>query len=228
MIKLVFNKAMITHNILICDEVPLISVGLETVIKQKYPNCQIFKSDNFENTLSILGKLTFDVIFIDISRNGFNEYSILKKIKIIQPKLTIIVVSFLNEIDFKERCFKHGASAVLNKTCSEESLHQVLNIYLFGGSFFSNKIKLFLEIKPFTKKSKLISTTVDTLSSREYELALLLISGLSGKDIAKKLDIAPTTVSTYKRRILIKTSTTNILQLEKVIKGKNSIDSITI
>ncbi len=173
-----------------------------------------------------MSTLAFDIFFIDISKNGFNEFSILKKVKIIQPEIKLIVFSFFNEIDFKERCFKHGASAVLNKTCTEESLQQVVNIYLFGGSFFSNKIKLFLEVRPTIKKSNLISNTVDTLSSREYELALLLISGATGIEIANKLKIATTTVSTYKRRILIKTSTKNILQLEKVFKGRNNLNTL--
>ncbi len=31
---------MITHNILICDEFPLINIGMKIVIKQKHPYCK--------------------------------------------------------------------------------------------------------------------------------------------------------------------------------------------
>jgi two-component system, NarL family, invasion response regulator UvrY len=212
---------MITHNILICDEFPLISIGMEIVIKKKYPYCQIYRTKDFSDVLGLLSALSFDLLFIDISKNGFNEYSILNKIKILQPKLNLIVFSFINEFDFKDKCFKYGADAVFNKNCTEESLEQVVNIYLFAGSLFSKKIKLFLEIKPLVKKSSLISTKTDTLSSREYEIASLLISGELCKDIATKLQITRSTVSTYKKRIMLKTSTKNLLQLEKVFISNN-------
>ena len=219
---------MITHNILICDELPLIGIGMELVIKRKYPYCQIYITDDFSDVLGLLSTLRFDLLFIDICKNGFNEYSILKKIKIIQPDLTLIILTFFDEFDFKNRSFLHGANAILNKTCTEESIHQVVNGFLFGDSLFNNKIKLYLELRPSAEKNKQISNSINTLSTREYELALLLIGGESCKNIANTLKISQSTVSTYKKRILVKTKTTNILQLEKLFINRKNISTVLL
>lgn len=54
---------------------------------------------------------------------------------------------------------------------------------------------------------------ITKLSSRELECAKLLIKGKSNIEIARKLSLSATTVSTYKKRVLQKTKVKNIVEL---------------
>jgi len=56
------------------------------------------------------------------------------------------------------------------------------------------------------------------LSSRETEVCNLLLAGNSTNKIAEVLNIKCNTVSTYKRLILKKTNTNNLIQLYEVYK----------
>ena len=48
------------------------------------------------------------------------------------------------------------------------------------------------------------ATPFDGLSSREFEIAMLLCRGIRADDIAKRLSLSPKTVATHKTRMLQK------------------------
>jgi DNA-binding NarL/FixJ family response regulator len=56
----------------------------------------------------------------------------------------------------------------------------------------------------------------EKLSSREYEIFKLLADGNGNLEIANKLNIQMSTVSTYKKRIFQKLDVANIAELIKV------------
>ena len=201
---------------------PILSYGLEQIIIKHLPLCDVYRANSLVELEDYCNALLFDIVFLDISFNGFAEYSIIKKTRIIQNKATLIIFSSNNETKFNELCFQYGGNAVLSKQCSEENITQVLNVFLLGGTYFTKKVKLFLDIKKSTNKNKLISNSINTLSTREFELALMMVSGVKGIDIAKSLNIACSTVSTYKKRIFVKTSTTNVLELALVFNASSS------
>jgi DNA-binding CsgD family transcriptional regulator len=57
---------------------------------------------------------------------------------------------------------------------------------------------------------------IEGLSSRELECTKLLMKGKSNVEITRKLSLSATTVSTYKKRVLQKTKTKNIVELTKL------------
>ena len=51
------------------------------------------------------------------------------------------------------------------------------------------------------------------LSTREFEVAMLLIKGYSNNKICNLLNLSSSTISTFKNRIFIKTNTKNVIEL---------------
>ncbi|MBA1419613.1 MAG: response regulator transcription factor [Epsilonproteobacteria bacterium] len=64
-----------------------------------------------------------------------------------------------------------------------------------------------------TALEKNTKNSIGTLSQREYEVYTLLVSGITSKEIAQKLDLSQKTISTYRTRILKKLSLSNTTQL---------------
>jgi DNA-binding NarL/FixJ family response regulator len=62
------------------------------------------------------------------------------------------------------------------------------------------------------------------LSSRELEVMCLIASGISISDIAKKLCLSPTTVSTYRSRVLKKMKINNDVGLVRYALENGLID----
>jgi DNA-binding NarL/FixJ family response regulator len=54
---------------------------------------------------------------------------------------------------------------------------------------------------------------LNKLSKREYQIARMLVKGISNLEISKDLSLSMSTISTYKKRILLKTETENLIEL---------------
>ncbi len=72
--------------------------------------------------------------------------------------------------------------------------------------------------------------TTTGLSSRELECAKLLMKGKSNIEIARKLSLSATTVSTYKKRVLQKTKAKNIVELTMLFNKefKNNFQNLVL
>ena len=81
---------------------------------------------------------------------------------------------------------------------------------------FCQKIHLVLETE--TKKMLRLKRRRDRLSSREYQVAMALLSLKKNKDIGMLLGINEKTVSTYKLRIFNKLCIKSVLQLRSALR----------
>jgi DNA-binding NarL/FixJ family response regulator len=111
--------------------------------------------------------------------------------------------------------FALGASVVLEKTDSLAHLTKTLVLLTEGSQYFEAKMKIG-NVK--LKSSRRLVNPLLKLSSRELQVAELLIQGLSNQAMTQRLDLAATTVSTYKKRIFAKIGVANILELASVFK----------
>ena len=57
------------------------------------------------------------------------------------------------------------------------------------------------------------------LSPREKEVASLIISGATTNEIAKRLELKPNTVSTFKKKIFVKFQIESDVDLYKILRG---------
>ena len=67
----------------------------------------------------------------------------------------------------------------------------------------------------------------DALSSRELEVAMMLVRGLPLITIAKHLSLSPKTVSTYKQRLLDKLKVDHVITLAHLMTAHGITDTRT-
>lgn len=65
---------------------------------------------------------------------------------------------------------------------------------------------------------KIVSNPIEILSNREFEIAKMLIDGCGNLEIANRLNIQMSTVSTYKNRVFEKLDISNIIALSTFFK----------
>jgi DNA-binding NarL/FixJ family response regulator len=65
----------------------------------------------------------------------------------------------------------------------------------------------------------------DTLSSRELEVAMMLVRGKPLTMIGAQLNLSPKTVSTYKQRLMDKLRVEHVLELARLMTTHGLIDS---
>ena len=202
-------------NILLVDDHLVVRKGIELIINNNYLNAVVHNAENYSEAIEILNVLDVNLVILDIIINGIEDIKIMKKIKSIQNNTKILIFSCHEEEYYGLRYIKNGADGDLNKYSSESEIIEALKNVLEYGCFYSDEIK-----------SKLISNKsrrnyinpIDSLSNREFEIAKMLINGCGNLEIANKLNIQMSTVSTYKNRVFEKLSINNIVALSDIFK----------
>ncbi len=129
-------------------------------------------------------KLLFS-IFQCSAKNGLVA---LKELKIVKPKLPVLMLSIYSEGQYAVR--------VLQASASEELVKTVEKIYL-GQKYITTSLAE--KLADFSTRGDKLAH--ENLSKREFEVFKMIVSGKTFKEIAKELFISVKTVSTYKTRI---------------------------
>lgn len=202
-------------NILLVDDHLVVRKGIELVIGESFPKAIVYNAENYIETLEILKTIDVDLVVLDIIINGIEDIKIMKAIKKIQPKTKILIFSCHEEEFYGLRYIKNGADGYLHKYCSEDKITEALKNVLKDGYYYSDTIKSKLNLK--SNKKNLLNP-IDALSNREFEIAKMLIDGCGNLEIANKLNIQMSTVSTYKNRVFEKLDINNIVALSSFFK----------
>lgn len=202
-------------NILLVDDHLVVRKGIELVIADSFPKAVVYNAENYIEALEILKTIDVDLVFLDIIINGIEDVKIMKAIKKIQPKTKILIFSCHEEEFYGLRYIKNGADGYLHKYCSEDKIIEAFKNVLKEGFYYRESIKSKLNLK-VNKKSLL--NPIDALSNREFEIARMLIDGCGNLEIANKLNIQMSTVSTYKNRVFEKLDINNIVALSAFFK----------
>jgi two-component system invasion response regulator UvrY len=196
------KKEMI--KVLIVDDHPVVRKGLKNILEA----CPEIKVTGEAGQGSELIEKAihnyFDVILLDISLPGRNGLDLLKVIKSINQGIAVIILSIHPEEQYAVRALKLGAAGYLTKSTAPDELITAVKRAAQGRKYITSTIAEALAFnisyrKPLHK----------TLSNREFEVMCLLAEGKSLSEIAEELSLSIKTISTYRKRILIKMNLKN-------------------
>lgn len=159
--------------------------------------------------LDALTKFKPDIILADYTLptfNGMHAFRLFKEQKKTIP--FIIVTGSLNE-QLALECLSEGVDDFILKS-SYKRLPSVIIRNLEIKKAEKEKEKISAELERINDELKLMRAKAEKarghelLSNREYEILCPIASGQSIKEIAKKLNLSPATVATYRARLLEK------------------------
>lgn len=207
------------RKIIIYDSVPLMHYAYNALFGKDL-KCELQFAESEFDLENKVSSENFHLAIIDVFQKDRINLSIIKRISKLNKKLNIAVYSSLFDDELKAKALMYGASVVIEKTESAESIIKTVLLLSDGSRYFDKKMKLNAKLKLVKKKN---SSPLVKLSSRELQIAELLVSGVSNNTVTQQLKLAATTISTYKKRIFIKTQTQNIIELSELFKQYNKI-----
>lgn len=197
-------------KILIADDHSVVRQGVSLILREFFTGMEVTQVDTFDNTLDMLNREQYNLILLDINLPGGNSVTMIDDIRAIQLKVKILVFSAYDEDQYALRYIQAGADGYLNKLSSEEKIIEAVNIILNGEVYIGENIKNMLAQHP---DAMLYDNPFFLLSNREMEITLLLVNGEGNLEIANKLNLRMSTVSTYKSRIFEKLGVSNVVSL---------------
>lgn len=188
-------------KILIADDHAIVREGLKQILSESSDLVVVAEASTGQEVLDKIGKDDLDLVVLDIAMPGRGGLDILKEIKSLKPKLSVLVLSMYPEEQYAVRVLKSGASGYLTKESAPVELVKAIRQISQGKKYISpslaEKLAVDLEISPDRPPH-------ETLSDREYQVMCMIASGKTLKEIADGLSLSIKTISTYRSRILEK------------------------
>jgi len=124
----------------------------------------------------------------------------------------VLILTMHPEEQYALRALKAGASGYLSKSMDAAELITAARRALMGRKYITPSLAERLSEMVNSPTAELPH---QLLSNREFEVMKLLAKGLSLIEIGQKLAVTPTTISTYRSRILHKMNLTNNSELTR-------------
>jgi DNA-binding NarL/FixJ family response regulator len=172
----------------------------------------VHEAATFEETLVAVESVNFDLIIMDIDIPGGEGFNMIPRIRKWQPKVCILIFSAMDEALYGLHYLKAGANGYLGKTATQQTVKKAIISMLENGHYVSELLQQQLMRNTFNTNTS-SESPLENLSQREIEVMDLLLEGKWTKEIATKLNITGSSVSTYKSRIFEKLEVSTIIEM---------------
>ena len=197
-------------RVLIADDHAILRRGLREILVRELQEVVCGEAEDAGQVLDLVRKQGWDLVILDVTMPGRSGLDILKDLKKLRPKVPVLFLSMHPEDQLAKRVLKAGASGYMMKESAPEELIKAIRKVLAGGLYVSATLAEKLALDLGAKAEQLHH---ERLSDRELEVLRMIASGLTVSQIAEKLFLSVTTVSTYRARILEKMNMTTNAEL---------------
>lgn len=197
----------ITSEIMIIDDDQII-VELLSMLIEKDPNFKVVAfGKNSDEALRHLKNHSLDLILLDIRLGADNGIELLRKIKEIDEKPKVVMLTTFDDDQNIITALKYGADGYLLKSSGSASITNALNVVL------DNKVVIEKEVLASIREKLYIKKDFLHLTPKENEVIKLLAEGLSNQEIADTLYLSNGTVRNIVSQLLDKTAMRDRTQL---------------
>jgi DNA-binding NarL/FixJ family response regulator len=151
-----------------------------------------------------------DVVLLDITLPDLDGLEVLSRVRQEKPALPVLIFTMHEADALALRYLKAGASGYVTKGSPSQVLLDALRTVVAGEKYLTPEIGKLLLREWSNDQGKPLHAS---LSNREFSVFRLLACGKSVGDIADELCLSIPTISTYRRRILVKLSMKNNAEL---------------
>jgi DNA-binding NarL/FixJ family response regulator len=206
---------------IIADDHSFIRMGLIQLLKDAFPNAAIKEVPDGESLIKEIMQEDFDLVISDLDMPGRNGLEVLEQIKLIKPSLPVLILSIYAEELYAARALKSGASGYLNKNTAPYELIKAIERISLGRKYITPELAEHILSQLHTDKQP-----HELLSNREFEIFKQLATGKSVSQIAEMLNLALSTVSTHRSRILEKLTVNNNAELTRYAMAHKIISDL--
>ena len=197
-------------KVLIADDHPVVRDGLKTMLSSDPEVSVVGEARDGDEALELMRSVDWDVAVLDYSMPGKGGVDVLAQVKHDYPERPVLILSIYPEDPHGMRALKAGAAGYITKESAGDELTSAVKKVMSGGRYVSPALaeKLAARLTPDQDRPP-----HERLSDREYRVMWLLASGRSLQQIAEEMHLSPSTVSTYRGRILKKLGLSSNVEL---------------
>ena len=200
-------------NFLLIDDHQVVRSGIASLLSTLFVGPNVEEASNSDTAVEKLKLHYYDLVLMDVQIPGSDMLGLMGFINLTYPNIKVLIFSMSAENIYAKRFLQAGARGFLPKDASIEEVKKAIELVLNNRRYISEKLAQALAnessfdgpANPFTK-----------LSPREFEITSVLLSGQTQADACKELNLASSSIGTYKKRVFEKLGVKNLLELNEL------------
>lgn len=210
-------------KILLIDDHDVVRSGIKNVLKDRYSHVEIHEACDGDTAVEKIKSNIYDFILMDIHMPKTDTLALLEFILVKDRDAKVLIFSMAAENMYAKRFLKAGAKGFISKEAYVTDIIKAIDIVLNGRMYISENLSQALALASFSSEP---DNPFNKLTEREFEIAMLLLSGQTITEITKSLNLQPSTVGTHKSRLFEKLGISNILELSELDRSYNKVDKL--
>lgn len=200
-------------KLIIVDDDNLICKSLEVMLSKEEDIEVIGIANNGLKAMDLCKKESPDIILMDIRMPDIDGIQATSLIKKHYPKVRIMMLTTFQDKQNIQSALKAGAEGYLLKTDKIFNIAQKLKLFYEGVAVLDKDV-----LNRLTNPDK---NLLDKLTPREKDVVLLVIQGLTNKEISAQLFLSEGTIRNIVSVIMSKVGAKNRTQLSSLINEYN-------
>jgi DNA-binding NarL/FixJ family response regulator len=209
----------VTISVLVVDDQPLMRAALRTCLDAEPDITVVGEAGNGAEAVRLTGTLRPAIVVIDVRMPVMDGLEATRRITAMErsggPRVLVMTTFDLDEYIID--ALRAGASGFLLKDAPPEELVRAVRVLHRGGALLAPSItRRLLDLRARTLPRVAVDgrdTRAAGITARELDVLKLVARGLSNLEIARELDLAPSSVKTHVGHLLSKLSATDRVQL---------------
>lgn len=187
-------------RVLVADDHHMVRTSIARMLDAEEGLHVVGEAADGEAAISQCRKVRPDIVLMDIRMPGIGGLEATRKITRGMADIKVLVLTAYLEDTFAQRLLDAGASGFISKGSElDEMVHAIRQVHA-GQRFISSEIAQRLVLSKLEGQDN----PFNQLSSRELQVAMMIVNCHKVSEISDSLFLSPKTVNTYRYRIFEK------------------------
>jgi DNA-binding NarL/FixJ family response regulator len=204
-------------RVLIADDQPLMRSALRTCLDNERDITVVGEAGDGAECVSLAERLKPDVVVVDVRMPIMDGIEATRRLTAASPAPRVLVMTTFDLDEHIIDAIRAGASGFLVKDSPPEELVHAVRLLADGQAVLAPSVtRRLLDLRGRTLRpvsSEIREAALSSVTARELTVLELVARGLSNTEIARTIDLAPSSVKTHIGHLLAKLGMTDRVQL---------------
>ena len=191
-------------KIALIDDHTLFRSGIKALLSRQNDFEVIGEAADGLSGVKLVAQTRPDIVLLDLDMPVMNGREALAQILSAHPEQTVVMLTVSEDSDDLTECMRLGARGFLLKNINAEFLLDSIRKAVDGDNVFSPEMTARLVQSLISPAAPPKNNALSSLTPRELEILGYLAAGHSNKVIARRLDLAESTIKVHVQNILRK------------------------
>jgi two-component system, NarL family, nitrate/nitrite response regulator NarL len=198
---------------LICDDHALVREALAGTVRMGWPEATVDVAGDFPSAWAMAAATRYDLIVCDLIMPGSGPLAGIDGVIRAASGAPLLVVTGTEDDALLLDLLDRGVAGFAPKTASGAIVEAAMRLILAGGRYLPPRLAEIASARiddgSVTAIRDDVARLAERLTERQMQVLRLMAQGQSNKEIARALDLAPSTVKTHLSQLLTHLGATN-------------------